>query len=96
VGAALALQLCGCGGSSSETPPPLEPDPARLRGDPARLDDPAKLESGSEPNLTAPIPALPGPSSPPARRGTPSNKSPSSSSTWGGGSSAPELAPEPR
>jgi hypothetical protein len=27
----LALLLAGCGGSSSETPPPLEPDPTSLR-----------------------------------------------------------------
>jgi hypothetical protein len=43
------LAVClGCGGSSSETPPPLEPDPKRL------------LPTVEEPGKEGPAPAAPG------------------------------------
>jgi hypothetical protein len=49
----LMLLLCGsCGGSSSETPPPLEPDPKRLRA-------PAEAPAADQPSVAAPAAAAP-------------------------------------
>jgi hypothetical protein len=45
----LSLPALGCGGSSSETPPPLEPDPTS-----ARYSGPRVQKAGEEP---APAPA---------------------------------------
>jgi hypothetical protein len=91
--------VVGCGGSSSETPPPLEPDPERLRqgleavgnGEaaspaavPSPAGGPANPRGATPPRVIQPLPE---------RRGGPP------ASTWGGRSPrprAPELAPEPR
>jgi hypothetical protein len=78
-----AWVLLGCGGSSSETPPPLEPDPARLEGGASAEPSPMPApESGSD--------AVIAPLEPGARPAAP--RPPSA-----GGSSglAPELAPQP-
>lgn len=42
-----ALTLLACGGSSSETPPPLEPLPERLRARPSRT--PSHEDTGQRP-----------------------------------------------
>lgn len=90
-----------CGGSSSETPPPLEPDPARLLRNPeavggAASDAPAAAppEAPAAASTTAdgasPAPSVIQPLAP-RRSGPPA-------STWGG--TPPrrprELAPEPQ
>src|SRR4051812_25487663 len=63
------LALMGCGGSSSETPPPLEPDPARLRpgnGNDAPADAahtpggvPAAEGAGASPPVIQPVTSRP-------------------------------------
>lgn len=80
----LALLLAGCGGSSSETPPPLEPDPTSYRYSGPRIpraDDPASAAAEPEPEAESQSAAP----SAPAR------------STWGGGvpPKDPKALPEP-
>jgi len=77
----MLLLAVGCGGSSSETPPPLEPDPTlgRYTGPrlPTAADDkplPRSSEAEAEP-LEAEQPRRPG------------------RSTWGSGKAAPTPAP---
>jgi hypothetical protein len=49
----LTLLLCGsCGGSSSETPPPLEPDPKRLAAEAPAAEEPVP----AAPAATTPAP----------------------------------------
>jgi len=95
------LAVClGCGGSSSETPPPLEPDPQRLlppAQEPGREEAPpiapAKgvgVEPGaSEPGVEDGAEFGIGPT-PPARPGTPGTTP--VRSTWGGTRAAPATA----
>lgn len=87
-GVVVLMLAVGCGGSSSETPPPLEPDPDLLAG---RV-KPAEAQpagTGSEVPLAqpGPIPPLRGSNAPSAApvRHTP---------TWGA-ESENELAPAP-
>lgn len=85
-----ALSVClavyfssvGCGGSSSETPPPLEPDPTSFRytgprmpsnDEPAAAAEPAPLETNEEQ-----LPPAPGKPAAP---------------TWGSGKTPPAPAP---
>lgn len=97
----LALTVA-CGGSSSETPPPLEPDPARLLRSPdaaggASSDAPtgappgARSDGSGESGSAGAPPRVIQPIAP-RRSGPPA-------STWGGPTPrrrAPELAPEPQ
>ena len=77
----LVLLAVGCGGSSSETPPPLEPDPTLGRYTGPRLpsaeDDAPAPSLARDPELEA-APTLP---TKPAR------------ATWGSGKPAPAPAP---
>jgi hypothetical protein len=81
---ALAFSFCvavaGCGGSSSETPPPLEPDPTSLRYTGPRL-PPSEdtVAPTAEPEAAEAIsPSVPGKPAAP---------------TWGSGKPAPVPAP---
>lgn len=93
----LAL-LCGaCGGSSSETPPPLEPDPARLipHGEVLPGPGPAAPSARAESERADPASAAV-----PARSAAPARRQGAPVQTWGSAASpppvnAPELAPEP-
>ncbi len=79
----LALLLTGCGGSSSETPPPLEPDPTSYRYSGPRIPRAGDPVTAAEPEPEAESqPAAP---SAPAR------------STWGSGVAPkdPKALPEP-
>jgi len=89
----LTLLLCSsCGGSSSETPPPLEPDPKRLTA-------PAEAPPAEE-SAPAAIPPSPGSNSvnvedgaefgiePAGARGAPANGA-ATPPTWGGTPSSP-------
>lgn len=93
---AFVTQLGACGGSSSETPPPLEPDPARLRARPLERAEPAaagapRTEATSEPSSAEPIPALPPYGRrPPARGGAASTQPESPARPEGSGGAAPE------
>ncbi|HEY6077706.1 MAG TPA: hypothetical protein VIW29_02825 [Polyangiaceae bacterium] len=50
----LALLLAGCGGSSSETPPPLEPDPTSYRYSGPRMPRASDaVAAAAEPELEA-------------------------------------------
>lgn len=76
----LALLLVGCGGSSSETPPPLEPDPTSYRYSGPRMPRQSDVvASAAEPELEEP-------SAPVAK--TPARE------TWGDGS-AKDAQPAP-
>ncbi len=93
----LAL-LCGaCGGSSSETPPPLEPDPARLipHGEGIPGQDPAAPPARAASERPEPAAAVV-----PARSAEPARRQGAPVQTWGSASAPPrtnarELAPEP-
>ena len=76
----LALLAAGCGGSSSETPPPLEPDPTSSRYTGPRV------TTGSE--ESAPRPAASEAEDP-----LPEQPSQSARATWGSGKPAPAPAP---
>src|SRR6476620_1510343 len=91
----LTLLLCSsCGGSSSETPPPLEPDPKRLE---APAEPPAAEELIPAPAATTPAPgSSPGNVEDSAEFGiepagthaAPANAA-STHQTWGGAPSSP-------
>jgi hypothetical protein len=53
-GLCLAVALVSCGGSSSETPPPLEPTPANVRYDRAATSLPGEIGT---PTRAAPAPS---------------------------------------
>jgi hypothetical protein len=55
IGALLALALASCGGSSSETPPPLEPVPANVHYDRAATTLPGEI--GTPTRAPAPPPS---------------------------------------
>lgn len=74
------LPALGCGGSSSETPPPLEPDPTSGRYTGPRVS--RALEDASPPASAEP--ALDEESPPPSRPGR---------ATWGSGRAAPTPTP---
>ena len=78
----MLLTSVSCGGSSSETPPPLEPDPTSFRYTGPRMPTPAKEEAAAaavtEPEESAPIAA-------------PAGKA--AAGTWGSGKTPPTPAP---
>jgi hypothetical protein len=77
----LALLLTACGGSSSETPPPLEPDPTSYRYTGPRIPRGGEaVEAPAAPEAEAP--PQPAVADAPAR------------STWGG-NGAPAKSPQP-
>lgn len=97
--------VSACGGSSSETPPPLEPDPARLRGAggegaPEELAPPAPGGASSNAGsagVIAPV-SPPPPAAPPLELPPVPRRVSPARSTWGAAPArgrAPELAPEP-
>ncbi|HEX3776272.1 MAG TPA: hypothetical protein VHV51_17490 [Polyangiaceae bacterium] len=49
LGIVFAFALCACGGSSSETPPPLQPDPAGFHYAGVSAAASAPLDAGVEP-----------------------------------------------
>ncbi|HYQ03368.1 MAG TPA: hypothetical protein VER96_32055 [Polyangiaceae bacterium] len=71
-GAVLVTALAACGGSSSETPPPLQPDPAGFRYAPASsrptLDESDAGNAPLDPNEKPRQPALAPSGSAPAAR----------------------------
>jgi hypothetical protein len=65
LGALLALGMASCGGSSSETPPPLEPLPANVHYNRSATSLPGELGTPARPAASAlPVDAAPAP--PPA------------------------------
>lgn len=78
----LALLCWGCGGSSSETPPPLEPDPTSSRYTGPRM--PSPDDDRAPPAVTAENDAEP--EAAPQKPGR---------STWGTGKAAPGPVPAP-
>jgi hypothetical protein len=66
LGASLSLCLASCGGSSSETPPPLEPLPANVHYNrsattlPGELGTPARSAVPESPAPSPPAPAASG------------------------------------
>ena len=49
LGVAFALPLAACGGSSSETPPPLQPDPRGFHYAGVSAPEPLASDAGAEP-----------------------------------------------
>jgi hypothetical protein len=68
VGALVGLGSASCGGSSSETPPPLEPLPANVHYNRSATTLPGELgtKPAPEPSASEPAPATPAPKHPPA------------------------------
>jgi hypothetical protein len=78
---AVAFLVFGCGGSSSETPPPLEPLPVNLhydRASTALSGEVPLIDAGAAVVRAEDVPQDPGASGPPVR------------STWGGDRTAPQ------
>jgi hypothetical protein len=69
---AFALTAFACGGSSSETPPPLEPDPTSARYTGPRVSN-------------APEPAKPAPETAPEEDDAPRTPQKPAAATWGSG-----------
>jgi hypothetical protein len=74
LGAGFMLALVSCGGSSSETPPPLEPSPANVHYDRSATTLPGELGTPTRPP--------PSPSSKPATAPAPKRLRPPSSSQF--------------
>jgi len=60
-GAGFAFVLASCGGSSSETPPPLEPSPANVHYDRAATTLPGELGTPTRPAKAEPATPAPAP-----------------------------------
>jgi hypothetical protein len=78
----LALLLAACGGSSSETPPPLEPDPTAYRYTGPRL-----------PGADEPVVGAPEPEAVEEDEDDLPKRKKAAVSTWGSGKPAPRATP---